>query len=84
MEYLIDKEYHSKIITSIIEPKTEKYDFEEMHDYFFERGFTIYPGKVNDYDTFRISNIGQIDYTDMENFLEILKEYLIKIGYAKA
>lgn len=84
LEYLIDKEYHSKIITSIIEPKTEKYDFEEMHDYFFERGFTIYPGKVNDYDTFRISNIGQIDYTDMENFLEILKEYLIKIGYAKA
>lgn len=81
LEYLIDKENHSKIITSIIEPKTEKYDFEEMHDFFFEKGFTIYPGKVNNYDTFRISNIGQIDHTDIEAFLEVLKEYLIQINY---
>ena len=84
LEYLIDKEYHSKIITSIIEPKNDKYDFEEMHDFFFERGFTIYPGKVNNYDTFRISNIGQIDYIDIQNFLKVLKEYLLKIGYLKA
>ena len=81
LEYLIDREHHSKIITSIIEPKNDKYDFDEMHDYFFERGFTIYPGKVNNYDTFRISNIGQIDYKDMEDFLKVLKEYLVQIGF---
>lgn len=83
LEYLIDREHHSKIITSIIEPKSEKYNFDEMHDYFFERGFTIYPGKVNDYDTFRISNIGQIDHTDISNFLVVLKEYLVGIDYIK-
>src|SRR5690606_7843556 len=83
LEYLIDKEYHSKIITSIIEPKSDKYDFDEMHDFFFERGFTIYPGKVNDYDTFRISNIGQIDHNDMEDFLVVLKEYLVNIDYLR-
>lgn len=81
LEYLIDREHHSKIITSIIEPKNDKYDFDEMHDFFFERGFTIYPGKVNNYDTFRISNIGQIDYKDMEDFLKVLKEYLVQIGF---
>lgn len=81
LEYLIDKEHHSKIMTSIIEPKSEKYDFDEMHDFFFEKGFTIYPGKVNDYDTFRISNIGQIDHTDIRNFLVVLKEYLVNIDY---
>ncbi|MFK5974346.1 MAG: 2-aminoethylphosphonate--pyruvate transaminase [Flavobacteriaceae bacterium] len=81
--YLIDKEYHSKIITSIIEPDTEKYNFEEMHDFFFEKGFTIYPGKVNNYDTFRISNIGQIDYTDIQAFLKVLKEYLVQIDFLK-
>ncbi|MET2983695.1 2-aminoethylphosphonate aminotransferase [Aureibaculum conchae] len=81
LEYLIDKEYHSKIITSILEPKTDAYDFNEMHDYFFERGFTIYPGKVNNYDTFRISNIGQIDYEDMQAFLNVLKAYLGQIKY---
>ncbi|MCK5815273.1 MAG: 2-aminoethylphosphonate--pyruvate transaminase, partial [Flavobacteriaceae bacterium] len=31
LKYLIDKEHHSKIITSIIEPNSEKYDFNEMH-----------------------------------------------------
>lgn len=81
LEYLIDRKYHSKIITSIIEPKTEAYDFDEMHDYFFDRGFTIYPGKVNNYDTFRISNIGQIDHNDIEAFLEVLKSYLAKINF---
>ncbi|WP_223549130.1 2-aminoethylphosphonate aminotransferase [Aestuariivivens sp. NBU2969] len=82
LEYLIDRKYHSKIITSIIEPKTEAYDFDEMHDYFFDRGFTIYPGKVNNYDTFRISNIGQIDHNDIKAFLEVLKSYLAKINFS--
>ncbi|MBJ6368928.1 2-aminoethylphosphonate aminotransferase [Snuella sedimenti] len=81
LEYLIDKKYHSKIITSIIEPNTDAYDFNAMHDYFFERGFTIYPGKVNNYDTFRISNIGQIDYKDIEAFLKVLKSYLVEIKF---
>ena len=81
LEYLIDKQHHSRIITSIIEPKVEAYNFNEMHDYVFEKGFTIYPGKVNNYDTFRISNIGQIDYKDIEAFLKVLKSYLKKINF---
>ncbi len=81
LNYLIDKQFHSKIITSIIEPSNEKYDFDEMHDYFFEKGFTIYPGKVNKFDTFRISNIGEIDHIDMEAFLILLKAYLTQINY---
>ena len=83
LTYLIDKKYHSKIITSIVEPAIESYSFNAMHDYFIERGFTIYPGKVGDYDTFRISNIGQIDYRDIENFLKVLEKYLHSIGYVK-
>ncbi len=81
LEYLVDKEHHSRIITSIIEPNTAKYDFDEMHDFFFEKGFTIYPGKINNYNTFRISNIGQIDHTDITAFLEVLKTYLVEIDY---
>ena len=81
LKYLIDKKYHSKIITSIIEPSTDAYNFTEMHDFFFERGFTIYPGKVSDYNTFRISNIGQIDSTDIKAFLKVMKAYLIRINY---
>jgi len=74
LEYLVDDAYHSKIITSIFIP--EGVDFDAMHDYFYERGFTIYPGKVADFNTFRVANIGEIDAKDMEDFLVLLKEYL--------
>ena len=79
MGYLIEKPYHSKLITSVLEPDSEKYDFNKMHHYFYEKGFTIYPGKVNNYNTFRISNIGQIDMTDMQAFLIVLEDYLKEI-----
>ncbi len=81
LEYLIERNHHSRIITSVLEPKCENYAFNKMHDYFFDRGFTIYPGKVNDYDTFRISNIGEINYKDIELFLIVLKNYLVHIEY---
>ena len=74
LKYLVDDKYHSKIITSIVIP--DGVDFNNMHDYFFEKGFTIYPGKVADFNTFRIANIGEINYRDMEEFLELFKEYL--------
>ncbi len=74
LKYLVDDRYHSQIITSIFIP--EGVDFNEMHDFFYERGFTIYPGKVEEFNTFRVANIGDIDYRDMERFLELLKECL--------
>ena len=74
LQYLVDDKHHSKIITSIFIP--QGVDFEDMHDYFYARGFTIYPGKVEAFDTFRVANIGDIDYRDMEKFLALLKGYL--------
>ena len=74
LKYLVEDAYHSKIITSIFIP--EGIDFNNMHDYFFEKGFTIYPGKVADFNTFRIANIGEIDYMDMEDFLTLFKSYI--------
>jgi len=73
LKYLVDDKYHSKIITSIFIP--DKVDFNHMHDYFYEKGFTIYPGKVEEFNTFRVA-IGDIDYRDIERFLELLKLYL--------
>ena len=74
LKYLVDDEYHSKIITSIFIP--EGVDFNEMHDYFYERGFTIYPGKVEEFNTFRVANIGEINYRDIERFLTFLNKYI--------
>lgn len=74
LTYLVDDKYHSKIITSINIPKN--LDFDEMHDFFYERGYTIYPGKVLQFNTFRIANIGQIDESDIAGFIKLFKEYI--------
>ena len=74
LKYIVDDKYHSKIITSIYIP--DGVDFDEMHDSFYERGFTIYPGKVAEFETFRVANIGQIDSADMQEFIKLLKKYL--------
>jgi 2-aminoethylphosphonate-pyruvate transaminase len=76
LKHLVDRNTHSKIITSIIEPTYSNYNFNEMHDYFYKEGFTIYPGKVNLLQTFRIANIGEITSVDMEQFINLLEQYL--------
>ncbi len=81
LKYQVPREAHGKIITSILEPEHKNYNFDAMHDYLYERGFTIYPGKVANKNCFRVANIGAITYLDMENFLALLEEYLVSIGY---
>jgi 2-aminoethylphosphonate aminotransferase len=75
-EFLIDEKYHAKLLTAIMDPKHPAYSFNEMHDYLFERGYTIYPGKVGNKNTFRLSNIGAIYPQDIKNFLIVFEEYL--------
>jgi 2-aminoethylphosphonate aminotransferase len=75
-EFLVDEKDHAKLLTAILDPKSSNYSFNEMHDYLFERGFTIYPGKVGNKNTFRLSNIGAIYPKDIEDFLVVFEEYL--------
>jgi 2-aminoethylphosphonate-pyruvate transaminase len=81
LRYIVPEKLHSKIITSFLEPEWKGYDFNQMHDYFYRRGFTIYPGKVSALNTFRIANIGDITCTDIEQFLKVMVEYLRTIGH---
>lgn len=79
LTYIVPPEHHSKIITAIIEPDLPGYHFSDMHDYFYERGFTIYPGKLELFHTFRVANIGDITKEDMETFIDLLAQYLAKL-----
>jgi 2-aminoethylphosphonate-pyruvate transaminase len=81
LKHFINEEHHSKIVTALMEPDCAGYDFKEMHDYLYARGFTIYPGKLESLNTFRIANIGDINYLDIEAYLELLEQYLRDIGY---
>ncbi|OAB41467.1 2-aminoethylphosphonate aminotransferase [Paenibacillus glacialis] len=81
LNHIVAKEHHSKLLTSIIEPICDGYDFQKMHDFFYNKGFTIYPGKVEKLNTFRIANIGDITHHDIEAFLVLLEIYLRDIGF---
>ncbi|MCP4163801.1 MAG: 2-aminoethylphosphonate--pyruvate transaminase [Deltaproteobacteria bacterium] len=76
--FLHDAEEDSKVLLTIMEPDHPNYSFNRMHDYLYERGFTIYPGKVGNKNTFRLSNIGDVHPEDIENFIKVLKQYVDK------
>lgn len=75
LKKLVSEKASSMLLTSVLEPKMEGYSFEDLHDYLYSRGFTIYPGKIASEDTFRIANIGQIYSENMIKFIELLEEY---------
>jgi 2-aminoethylphosphonate aminotransferase len=77
-EFLVDKEHHSRILTAIVEPDDKNYSFPAMHDFLYERGFTIYPGKGGKRDTFRLANMGAIDSGDIKQFVHCLKQYMLE------
>ena len=79
LKKLVSEEASSMLLTSIAEPQIDGYSFEELHYYLYNRGFTIYPGKISSQNTFRIANIGQIYPENMIKFIEILEEYLTQL-----
>lgn len=74
-EELIEPQYHSKILTSFKEPNNTNFSFEDMHNYLYQQGITIYPGKSNDFKSFRIANIGELYEDDILLFLKALEQY---------
>jgi len=80
LKKLVSEKASSMLLTSIIEPKIKGYNFDDLHDNLYNKGFTIYPGKVSSENTFRIANIGKIYPDDMNKFIEILEEYFTGIA----
>lgn len=80
LKMLVKEENQSHFITAILIPETPNYSFEKMHDFARSFGFTIYPGKLGNIDTFRIANMGDIKPEEMTRFTKILKEYMHSIG----
>ena len=76
LKCLVPLKDQSKLITAILEPDYPGYNFDRMHDFFYEKGFTIYPGKISSANTFRIANIGEMFPADMERFVALLGDYL--------
>lgn len=73
---VIKREEQSGLVVSAIYPDDPAWNFEEIHDYCYERGFTIYPGKISTANTFRLCALGAIDEQDIKDFFVVFEEAL--------
>lgn len=74
---VIKREWQSGLVVSVIYPDDPNWDFVKVHDYCYERGFTIYPGKISTTNTFRLCALGAIDEQDIRDFFVVFKEALV-------
>jgi 2-aminoethylphosphonate-pyruvate transaminase len=81
LESAIDKEIQGHLVVTVKAPEDDKFDFLKLHDYCYERGFTIYPGKMFGLKTFRLCNLGIITERDIDDFYVVAKEAFKKMGY---
>lgn len=77
---LLPMERQSPLLTTVLEPVDPNYSFTRLHDSLYDRGFTIYPGKMQDNSTFRLATIGDLHEADIKAFLSALKEVLLENG----
>ena len=74
----IDIEYQSGLVVSVLYPNDINWDFDKVHDYCYDNGFTIYPGKISTTNTFRLCSLGAIYEDDIKEFFKVLKKALIE------
>ena len=79
-QLLLPDEHQSGILLAIKEPKNQEYNFIQMHDYMYERGITIYPGKGAKEKTFRLSVLGNLFPEDIKYAMNILQDYLKNVA----
>jgi 2-aminoethylphosphonate-pyruvate transaminase len=81
LESVVDKALQGRLVVTVKAPRDGKFDFFKLHDHCYERGFTIYPGKMFGLETFRLCNLGIITHKDIEDFFVVAKEAFRKMGY---
>ena len=81
LDTVIDKEIQGHLVVTVKAPEGDQFDFFKLHDYCYEHGFTIYPGKMFGLETFRLCNLGQITHKDIEDFFVVAKEAFREMGY---
>lgn len=80
LKFLLTESLQSHILTTVYYPEHPCFDFIKLHDLLYERGFTIYPGKIGKLNTFRIANMGAINKDDIQDFLLNLSDVFVAMG----
>ena len=80
LKELLKREVQSGLVSCVRYPDDENFNFDKIHDYCYERGFTIYPGKIEKKGTFRLCSLGAINEEDINSFWKTFKEGLEHYG----
>jgi len=69
----------SYIITSFLYPTHPNFSFEVFYSKLNEKGYVIYPGKLSKVDCFRIGNIGQLFFFDIQMLVDTIEKILSEL-----
>lgn len=73
---VIPEKWRAGLVVAVYYPDDPNWNFEKIHDYCYERGFTIYPGKISGGNTFRLCALGSIDVDDIAAFFKVFRAAL--------
>lgn len=73
---VIRREWQAGLVVSVLYPDDPHWDFMKIHDYCYDHGFTIYPGKIASTNTFRLCALGAIDEDDIKAFFHVFRDAL--------
>ena len=73
---VLPREVQSGLVSAVRYPDDVNWNFDKVHDYCYERGFTIYPGKIERQGTFRLCALGAIDESDIFEFWRVFEDAL--------
>lgn len=76
LKEVLSRDIQSGLVSAVKYPDDPNWDFDRIHDYCYERGFTIYPGKMERNQTFRLCALGAIDKEDIMDFWKVFEEAL--------
>ena len=80
LQEILDRSVQSGLVSAVKYPDDSNWEFDKIHDYCYERGFTIYPGKIEKQGTFRLCALGAIDEEDIVAFWQVFEDALKKFN----
>ncbi|MEO9967203.1 MAG: 2-aminoethylphosphonate aminotransferase [Reichenbachiella sp.] len=72
---LLPLDQESKILLALKLDGKDGFDFDDFHDFLYERDITIYPGVMPEMATFRVAIIGDLYPEDMHRVMEEMTGY---------
>lgn len=77
---VIPREMQAGLVVAVAYPDNPRWNFDKVHDYCYEHGFTIYPGKMQEQNTFRLCALGAITPKDIKEFWQVFAQALKELG----